>query len=103
LVEPDDAALTDMPLLKTAASNWLDGLSIRVRHCIVCSAWIVNGHHVGALLLTTPRVAKPTSASTSAVCWDADLPVETLERACADALQEVVPGGRFEPHQDTRR
>ena len=76
-----------------------------LRHCIVCSSWVVNKQHVGALLLTTPDIAKPTSAGTAAICracWDADLPLQALERACESVLQEVIPGGRLEP-LETRR
>jgi hypothetical protein len=106
LVEPNDPALDRMPLLRAAADNWLDALSVRVRHCIICNVWLVNPQHVGALLLSTPATSKPTSAGTAAVCrtcWDADLPVDVLERACASVLQSAVPNGRFEPHQDARR
>ncbi len=98
LIEPNDPALDAAPWLQRAARWWLDGLSTRVRHCIVCSAWIVNRQHVGALLLATPAVAKPPSASACGVCrkcWEADLPVETLERAAATALQPALPGAHF--------
>jgi hypothetical protein len=105
LVEPDDAALTEVPLLQQATRHWLDALSTRVRSCIVCSAWIVDGQDVGALLLTTPDIIKPTSAGTAAVCkacWAADLPMQALERAAEHVLQKVIPNGRFES-METRR
>jgi hypothetical protein len=98
LVEPDDPALGDVPLLQRAARWWLDGLSTRVRHCIVCSSWIINQQHVGALLLATPAVARPPSASACGICrqcWSADIPVETLERAAIAALQPALPGAHF--------
>jgi hypothetical protein len=105
LVEPDDRLLASAPLLQRAAQHWLDALSTRCRHCITCNVWIVDRRDVGALLLTTPAVAKPVSAGTAAVCkacWDADLPREALEKACATVLETVVPNGRFEP-METRR
>ena len=105
LVEPTDPALDQVPLLKASARHWLDALSVRVRHCAVCSSWLVNRHEVGALLLTVPEVAKPVSAGTAGICracWSADLGVDALERACATVLQEVIPGGRFQP-MDTRQ
>lgn len=100
LREPNDPALAG--ILKASAWSWCDALEQRVRHCIVCSAWIVNKQHVGALLLTTPDIAKPTSAGIAAICracWDADLPTEALERACASVLQAVILNGRFEQHR----
>jgi hypothetical protein len=105
LVEPDDGALNDMPLLKATARSWLDHLSQRIRHCIICSSWLVNREHVGLLLLATPATAKPTSASCCAICRgcaDAGLPTEALERAAEHVLREALPGERFEP-LDTRR
>jgi hypothetical protein len=98
LCEPNDPALAG--ILKSSASSWCDALEQRVRHCLVCTCWVVNKEHVGALLLTTPDIAKPTSVGTAAicrVCWDADLPMEALERACESVLQAVRPGGRLEP------
>ena len=106
LVEPTDPALDQVPLLKASAHHWISALSVRVRHCLICSSWLVNRHDVGALLLTVPEVAKPVSAGTAGICrtrWSADLGVDVLERACASVLHEVIPNGRFEPHQDTRR
>lgn len=105
LCEPNDPALDDVPLLKAAASNWLDALSTRVRHCIICNVWIVERRDVGALLLSTPANIRPTSTGTAAVCkacWSSDLPVDALERACASVLSAVVPNGKFEP-LETRR
>ncbi|MGL3109409.1 hypothetical protein [Bradyrhizobium sp. BR 1432] len=90
--------------MQRTASNWIDALSTRGRHCIVCSSWLVDRQHVGALLLATPAV-RPTSASACGVCrecWDAGLPLEALERAAEHALQEALPGGRLEP-LETRR
>jgi hypothetical protein len=75
-------------------------MSARVRHCLICNSWVVNAQHVGALLLTTPDIAKLVSVGTAAVCrecWASDLPVQALERACETVLHEVIPGGRFEP------
>ena len=105
LCEPDDVRLHTMPLLKAAARDWLDALATRVRQCIICNSWIVDRQHVGALLLTTPDIAKPTSAGTAAVCkacWDADLPMQALERAAEHVLQKVIPNGRFEPMETWR-
>jgi hypothetical protein len=103
LVEPTDPALDG--ILKASANNWLNALSHRVRHCVVCNVWVVDRRDVGALLLTTPDIAKPVSVGTAAVCkpcWDADLGLDALERACETALHSVIPGGHFEP-LDTRR
>jgi hypothetical protein len=105
LCQPTDPALSDIPILQQAANHWLDALSLRVRHCIVCNSWLVNRQHVGALLLTTPAVIKANSVGTAAICascWDDDLPVQALERACETVLHSVIPGGRFAP-LDTRR
>lgn len=100
LVPPDDPALAKAPLLRAAASNWIDALPTRIRNCLVCASWLVDRRHVGAVLLAVPDTAKPTSASTCAICmacWDADLPVSALEQACAVVLRQVVPDGQFEP------
>jgi hypothetical protein len=103
LCEPTDPALDG--LLKATANCWLDLLAVRVRHCIICSSWIVDRKCVGLLLLATPATAKPTSASACAICRDCvDLPLEAIERAATTALQEALPGGRFKPHPaDARR
>jgi hypothetical protein len=105
LVEPDDGLLATAPFLQRAARHWLDALSTtRSRSCIVCSSWLWSAESVGALLISTPAVSKPTSAGTAAVCrgcWD-DLPLKALERAVEQTLQSVIPGGRLEP-MDTRR
>jgi hypothetical protein len=101
LIEPNDGALIEAPLLRRAAHHWLDALPARVRHCIVCNLWIVNRHEVGALLMSTPDTIRPTSVGTAAVCsncWNADLPAEALERAAESVLRAVIPNGRFEPH-----
>jgi hypothetical protein len=105
LCEPTDPALKREPLLHQAANHWLDALSVRVRHCIICNSWLVNRQHVGALLLTTPAVIKANSVGTAAICvacWNDDLPIEALERACLTVLHEVIPNGRFAP-METRR
>jgi hypothetical protein len=105
LIEPGDAALNDVPILRDTARSWLDLLPTRVRNCLICSSWLVNREHVGLLLLATPATAKPTSASCCAICRgcaDAGLPMEALERAAEHALQEALPGGRLEP-LDTRQ
>jgi hypothetical protein len=99
LVEPTDCRLDGAPLLQRAANHWLDALAARARHCIVCGSRIVDRQHVGALLLSTPDIANPTSVGTVAICagcWAADLPADKLERACATALHEVIPHGAFE-------
>jgi hypothetical protein len=96
--QPDDAALNEVPLLQHAAQRWLDLISVKVRHCIICSSWIANRQSVGALLLSMPVVARPHSASVCGVCrecWDADLGLDALERAATTALREAVPNGRF--------
>lgn len=98
LVEPNDPALNDVPLLQHAARRWLDLISVRVKYCIICSSWIANRQSVGALLLSMPVVVRPTSASVCSVCrecWDADLGLEALERAATTSLRAAVPGGRF--------
>jgi hypothetical protein len=105
LIPPDDAALSTAPLLQRTAQNWLNAIPTRVRHCIICSSWIMNRQSVGALLLATPATVRPTSASACVICrecWDADLPIVAQERAAERVLQEALPGGRLEP-LDTRR
>jgi hypothetical protein len=100
LCEPDDDRLDRMPLLRRASQHWLNDLSSRVRHCLLCSAWIVSRDDVGALLMSVPDIPRPVSAGTAAIClacWRDEPPVDALERACASALRSVVPGGRFEP------
>lgn len=100
LITPDDAALDNAPLLKAATSHLLGLLSTRAQHCIVCSSWIVDRAHVGGVLLSTPASAHPTSAGTAAVCrecWEADLPIDALERAVDKTLRSVIPDGRLEP------
>jgi len=105
LCEPTDPALNDEPLLKAAANHWLDALSVRVRHCICCSSWLVNRRDVGAVLMGTPAVIKANAVGTCGICrecWEADLPLDALERAATAALQLAVPNGRLEP-MDARR
>jgi hypothetical protein len=100
LCEPNDDRIDSMPLLRRAAEHWLSGLSERAHHCLICQCRVVSRDHVGALLLSTPDIAKPTSASTCAVCeacWTADLPVDALERAAESVLRSVVPNGKLEP------
>ena len=106
LVDVDDP-LDEHPLLQRAARYWCDGLPTMVpmRHCIVCDACLWKKQHVGALLLSTPSSVNPTSATIVGICrrcWD-DLPLDAIEREAEHVLQEVIPNGRFEPHQDTRR
>lgn len=105
LVPPDDKVLASAPFLHRVAQQWLDALPTRVRHCLVCNVWIVKRQDVGALLISTPAVSRPVSAGSAAVCklcWDADLGLDVLERACETALKEVIPNGKFEP-LDVRR
>jgi hypothetical protein len=105
LGEPTDPALAGVPILHQAANHWLDALSVRVRHCLICNSWVVSRRDVGAVLLTVPDITKPVSAGTAAVCkacWDADLPLDALERACETVLHEVIPNGRFEPMDPPR-
>jgi hypothetical protein len=100
LVEPDDVRLSRAPLLQRTASNWIDLLSQRVRHCAVCSSWIADRQSVGLLLLATQAKVRPKSASCCAVCRDcadAELPMAALERAAEQVLREAIPGGRLEP------
>ncbi|MBA4033545.1 MAG: hypothetical protein C0480_02920 [Bradyrhizobium sp.] len=40
LIEPSDHRLRTAPLLAQTADRWLDALTSRVRHCIVCSTWL---------------------------------------------------------------
>jgi hypothetical protein len=105
LCEPTDPVLKREPLLHQAANHWLDALPVRVRHCIVCNCWLVNRQYVGAVLMGTPAVVKAASVGTCGICrecWDADLPLDALERAATTALQMAVPGGRLAP-METRR
>lgn len=103
LVEPDDAALTEVPILHNAARSWIDALSVRARACIICSEWLWSRQGVGLLLLSTPSVVRPTSASVCGICTAcAELPLPALEQATTTALHAAVPGGRFEP-METRR
>ena len=95
LVEPTDPALDQVPLLKASAHHWISALSVRVRHCLICSSWLVNRHDVGALLLTVPEVAKPVSAGTAGICrtcWSADLGVDVTPRL--KVLKTVEPPSR---------
>jgi hypothetical protein len=102
LCEPNDPALDG--LLQRAARTWLDALSVRARACIVCSEWLWSRQGVGLLLLSTPSVVRPTSASVCGICSAcAELPLPALEQAASNALQAAVPGGKFLDHQDTRR
>jgi hypothetical protein len=88
----------DVPILRNAARSWLDALPHRMRSCIVCSGLLWERQRVGLLLMSTPVVAKPMSASVCGVCVEcADLPLAALERAATTALQAAVPGGRLEP------
>jgi hypothetical protein len=98
LVPPNDRALDTIPLLRRATDAWLEALAVKVRSCIVCSSWLVNRHHVGAVLLSTPTVM-PRAASVCGVCrecWEADLPADALERAALTALKVAIPGAHFE-------
>ncbi len=98
LVAPEDPALDGVPLLRRATDSWIAALSVRVRSCINCHLWITDKRNVGLVLLSTPLVAKPTSASICGVCLKcAELPLSELEQAATVALQAAVPGGRFEP------
>jgi hypothetical protein len=96
MVPPDDPALDG--LLRRAARNWIAALPTRVRSCIICCSGIANGRDVGAVLLSTPDIAKPTSASVCAVCigcWDADVGHDALSRAAATALNAAIKNGRW--------
>jgi hypothetical protein len=66
LLEPGDERLSEAPLLKAAARDWLDALSTRCRHCLICNSWIVSRDDVGALLLSTPATINPTCVGTAA-------------------------------------
>ena len=106
LVDVDDA-LHDAPLLQRAVRYWCDGLStLPYRECMTCGVGMSGKKHVGALLLTTPAINKPVSASVVGVCRECwlipDLSLEAIEREAEHVLQEVIPGGRFEPLK-TRR
>jgi hypothetical protein len=93
----------DVPILRNAARSWLDALSARARGCIVCSGRLWSRQSVGLLLLSTPTVVRPTSASVCGICNScAELPLPALEQAATAALQEAVPGGSFEA-LETRR
>ncbi|MGY3132000.1 hypothetical protein ACVWZM_002682 [Bradyrhizobium sp. USDA 4501] len=100
LVEPGDRRLASAPLLRAAAADWLDNLSRRARTCIICSQWLPSRQSIGALLMSTPDVVRPTSVGTAAVClecWQADLPLDALDRAVERTLRCVVPNGKLEP------
>jgi hypothetical protein len=91
-------------LRQTNQVNAAHALSVRARSCIICSEWLWSRQGVGLLLLSTPSVARPTSASVCGICTAcAELPLPALEQAASNALQAAVPGGRFEPYEDTRR
>jgi hypothetical protein len=100
LVEPADRRLRTAPLLQQTASRWVDAVETRVRHCIVCSAWITSKHDIGAVLLATAITRNPSSVGCCGVCrecWHADLPPCALDRACEVALAEAIPNGRLKP------
>ncbi len=103
-----DQPLNDHPLLQRAARYWCDGLSTPPhRECVTCGVLMPVKKYVGALLLTTPAITKPTTGSVVGVCRECwlvrDLSLETIEHRATEVLQPVVPNGRFEPHQNTRR
>ena len=107
LVDIDDP-LDAHPLLKRAAYYWCNGLSTPPhRECVTCGVRMPGKKHVGALLLTTPAIIKPTTASVVGVCRECwlirDLSLEAIERKATEVLQPVVPDGRFEPLRDPRR
>ena len=105
LCQPDDRRLDGVPLLRAAADDWLGALTMRCRHCVICSARIIDRRDVGALLLSVPDVAAPTSAGTAAVCltcWESEPPMVELEQACTAVLRSVIPHGRFEPLEPRR-
>jgi hypothetical protein len=98
LVEPTDPRLDSMPLLKNATRHWLTALKHRVRHCAVCSVWVVDERDVGALLLgVATRANSVGTTSICRECWNADLSADVLERACAVALRQAIPNGKFAP------
>lgn len=104
LVEPNDRRLRNAPLLAQTADRWIELLSMRVRHCIVCSEWLHDKRSVGAVLLATQADIQPTSASCCGVCrdcWSAGLPGEALDRAAEQALREALPG-RLKPMRAPR-
>ena len=101
LVNIDDP-LDAHPLLQRAARYWCDGLSAPPhRECVTCGALMPVRKYVGALLLTTPAINKPATASVFGVCRECwimqDLSLEAIERRATEALQAVIPSGRFEP------
>ncbi len=96
LVEPGDGRLGAVPLLQRASRHWLAGLSVKVRSCIVCSEWLWSADSVGLVLLSTPAVARPVSASVSGICVAcAELPLPALEQATLKSLQAALPGAYF--------
>ncbi|WP_027582652.1 hypothetical protein [Bradyrhizobium sp. Ai1a-2] len=100
LVPPGDVRLNAAPLLRTAADNWLDALTTRVRTCIICASWLATRQGVGALLLSTPAVPNPSSAAVAAICsgcWRADLPLAAIDHAVEQTLRSVIPNGKLEP------
>ena len=98
LCPPGDDRLARIPLLQRAARNWLSSLSVKVRSCIVCSEWLWSADSVGLVLLSTPDIARPTSASVSGICTAcATLPQEALEAAALISLRAAVPGAHFAP------
>ena len=98
LVEPGDGRLGAVPLLQHASRHWLDSLAARARCCIVCSEWLWSADSVGLVLLSTPAVARPVSASVSGICVAcAELPQEALEQATLKSLQAALPGAYFAP------
>ena len=99
-----DAPLDGHPLLSHALSYWRSNIQQRRPFCPACKASFADDTHPGAFLFATIPVA-PTSASVTAFCDECwrDLSPEQLEREAARVLRNLIPGGRFLDHQDTRR
>jgi hypothetical protein len=99
LVTLDDPRLRDTPLLRRAATWWLDALGTKMRHCFVCGSWMPNRSYVGAVLLATAATETLTASASVCgccrACWQDAEPAK-IERAAAAALRPVAPGAQWE-------
>ena len=99
VVAGSDPRLATQPLLARCVERWLEALSVSsARPCLICGGELWSRRLVGALILTVPIVARPTSASCTGLCHTcAALPLPVLEREVTALLSSVVVGGRLGP------
>jgi hypothetical protein len=102
VVAGSDPRLAAEPLLARCAGRWLEALSVSTaRPCVVCDAELWSRRLVGALILTVPIVARPTSASCTGLCHTcAALPLATLEREVTALLSSIIVGGKLDPIEE---